>query len=81
MPPPPGSRPSMPVVVEELAERESDVLRYVALMFSTAEIAAEMCISVNTVKSYLKNIFRKFAVTSRSEAVRRARQLEFLSSR
>jgi hypothetical protein len=35
-------------------------------------------ISVNTVKTHLKSIYRKLAATHRGEAVRRARQLELL---
>ena len=37
-----------------------------------------MHISVNTVKTHLKHIYRKLATTRRSEAVRRARQLELI---
>jgi LuxR family maltose regulon positive regulatory protein len=37
-----------------------------------------MYLSVNTVKTHLKNIYRKLAATRRSEAVRRARQLELI---
>jgi LuxR family maltose regulon positive regulatory protein len=45
---------------------------------STEEIAAELCVSVNTVKTHLKSIHRKLSVTRRGEAVRRARQLRLL---
>ena len=47
-------------------------------MRSAAEIAGEMHISVNTVKTHIKNIYRKLATTRRGEAVRRARQLELI---
>ena len=47
-------------------------------MLNTAEIASEMCISINTVKAHLKSSYRKLAVTHRGEAVRRARQLELI---
>jgi LuxR family transcriptional regulator, maltose regulon positive regulatory protein len=50
----------------------------VAGMLSTAEIASEMYLSINTVKTHLKNINRKLAATSRGQAVRRARQLELI---
>ena len=63
-------------VVEPLTARERDVLRHVAGMLSTAEIASEMYLSINTVKTHLKNINRKLAATSRGQAVRRARELE-----
>lgn len=67
-----------PMVVESLSEREREVLEHVAAMESTAEIASEMYISVNTVKTHLKSIYRKLAVTHRGEAVRRARKLGLL---
>ena len=47
-------------------------------MLSTAEIATEMYISVNTVKSHLRSIYRKLSAAHRNEAVRRARQLELI---
>jgi LuxR family maltose regulon positive regulatory protein len=74
----PGTGQAGPLIVEQLSEREREVLRLVSAMLSTAEMAAEMYISVNTVKSHLKSIYRKLAVTQRGEAVRRARQLELL---
>lgn len=45
---------------------------------STGEIAADLCLSVNTVKTHLKSINRKLAASRRGEAVRRARQLHLL---
>jgi LuxR family maltose regulon positive regulatory protein len=66
------------VVVEPLSEREQDVLRCVAEMKSTQEVADELFLSVNTVKSHLKSIFRKLSATRRGEAVRRARELDLL---
>lgn len=44
----------------------------------TAEIATEMYLSVNTVKTHLRSIYRKLSASHRSEAVRRARQLELI---
>jgi len=67
-----------PMIVEPLSEREREVLEHVSAMESTAEIATEMYISVNTVKTHLKSIYRKLAVTHRGEAVRRARKLGLL---
>jgi LuxR family transcriptional regulator, maltose regulon positive regulatory protein len=74
----PGESPAAPVMIEQLSNREEEVLRQAAQMLDTTEIAAQLYISVNTVKSHLKSIYRKLAVTHRSEAVRRARQLEIL---
>src|SRR5215475_7563734 len=67
-----------PALVEPLTDREREVLRRVAQLLSTAEIASELYISVNTVKTHLKSVHRKLAVTHRREAVRRARQLKLI---
>lgn len=64
--------------VEPLSDRELDVLGLAAQMLSTDEIAAELFLSVNTVKTHLKSINRKLSVTGRNRAVRRARALHLL---
>jgi len=63
---------------EPLTERELQVLRRVSSMLTTAEIASELYISANTVKSHIKHICHKLAATHRGEAVRRARQLQLI---
>jgi hypothetical protein len=55
------------------------VLRHLAQMRTSEEIAAEMFVSINTVKTHLKSIYRKLAVTRRGDAVRRAHQLDLLT--
>ncbi len=78
-PAPPGGPEKATILVgDPLTERELEVLRYVSDLLSNPEIASKMYISVNTLKTHLKNIFRKLAATRRSEAVRRARQLELI---
>ncbi|MEU3094453.1 LuxR C-terminal-related transcriptional regulator [Streptomyces sp. NPDC006967] len=77
-PPPRPYDPPPPVVVEELSGRECDVLRRLALAMSTDEIAADLYLSVNTVKTHLKSVYRKLSVNRRNEAVRRARDLGLL---
>jgi len=67
-----------PLVVESLTEREREVLQHVSQLLPTAEIATEMFVSINTVKSHLKSIFRKLGASTRNEAVRRARRLELI---
>lgn len=57
-------------VVEPLSERETQVLELLALMCSTDEIAAELFVSGNTVKTHVKSIFRKLGVNRRVDAVR-----------
>jgi LuxR family maltose regulon positive regulatory protein len=61
-----------------LTERERAVLRYLATSMSTAEIAAELYLSVNTIKTHLAAIYRKLAAKRRRDAVLRARELELL---
>ncbi|HEY6758036.1 MAG TPA: LuxR C-terminal-related transcriptional regulator [Baekduia sp.] len=60
---------------EELSERELAVLRYLPTMLTAGEIAAELFVTVNTVKSHLKSIYRKLDARGRRDAVRRAREL------
>ncbi|MFF7467834.1 LuxR C-terminal-related transcriptional regulator [Streptomyces sp. NPDC008092] len=65
---------SPPLLVEELSGREREVLGRLAQMMSTQEIAADLFVSVNTVKTHLKSIYRKLGVGRRGDAVRRARE-------
>ncbi|MCK4354395.1 MAG: response regulator transcription factor, partial [Dehalococcoidia bacterium] len=52
-----------------LSERESEILRLVALGMSNKEIAEKLFLSQRTIKAHLTNIFNKFNVASRSEAI------------
>ncbi|WP_422774651.1 LuxR C-terminal-related transcriptional regulator [Plantactinospora sp. WMMC1484] len=72
-PTPAGAPPSEP-----LTEREMTVLRYLQSILSNVEIAAELSLSVNTVKTHVRNIYRKLDATRRRDAVRRARELNLL---
>jgi len=75
----PGARAGAPAgplaLVEPLSERELSVLRYLPSRMSNREIGSELFVSLNTVKSHLKSIYRKLDVDRRDDAVRRARQL------
>jgi LuxR family maltose regulon positive regulatory protein len=64
-----------PVIVEQLSEREREVLGHMSEMLTTAEVASELYISTNTVKAHLKSIYRKLGAAHGREAVRRGRQL------
>jgi LuxR family transcriptional regulator, maltose regulon positive regulatory protein len=63
---------------EPLTQRELTILRFLATSMSTSEIADELCLSVNTVKTHLAAIYRKLPANRRREAVLRARELELL---
>ena len=58
-----------------LSKRELEVLRFVAAGLSNQEIANELVLAVSTVKSHVHKIFRKLEVSSRTQAVVRAREL------
>ncbi|MFC8778782.1 LuxR C-terminal-related transcriptional regulator [Streptomyces nigra] len=75
---PPADAEPPPVLVEPLSGREHDVLLRLAQMMSTEDIAADLYVSVNTVKTHLKSVYRKLAVNRRNDAVRRARELDLL---
>jgi LuxR family maltose regulon positive regulatory protein len=63
---------------EPLTRRELEVLRSISGMLTTAEIASELYISTNTVRSHIKSICHKLTAAHRNEAVRRARQLRLI---
>ena len=65
-------------LLEPLSGREQSVLRFLPTMMSNAEIAGELFVTSNTVKTHLKSIYRKLAVSRRRDAVERARALELL---
>jgi LuxR family maltose regulon positive regulatory protein len=62
-------------VAEQLTERETVVLRLLAGTLSLREIARELYVSANTVKTHTRAIYRKLGVTTRQDAVERARRL------
>ena len=66
-----------PLVVP-LSEREQVVLRYLSSRLSAGEIAEELYVSLNTVKTHIKSIYRKLDTNRRWDAVKRARQLQLL---
>jgi DNA-binding NarL/FixJ family response regulator len=71
--PPPRARSSSgldwPGRGEGLTDRESEILALITQGKSNAEVAATTFLSPNTVKSYIRNIYRKINVTSRTQAV------------
>ncbi|HET6877328.1 MAG TPA: LuxR C-terminal-related transcriptional regulator [Jatrophihabitans sp.] len=71
--------PPEPVMVEQLTHKELEVLGHLAELLTTEEIAGAMFVSVNTVRTHVRNILRKLAVSRRNEAIRRARELGVLA--
>jgi LuxR family maltose regulon positive regulatory protein len=64
--------------VEVLTDRETAVLQYLPTLMSNAEIAQGLHLSINTVKSHLKAVYRKLGVDGRRDAVLRGRELELI---
>ena len=63
---------------EPLSDRERDVLRLLPTLLRSQEIAGELFVSVNTVKTHVRSIYRKLGVSSRREAVARGRELRLI---
>ena len=59
-------------VYETLTERETDILRLVAKGYSNKSIARELGITISTVKTHLRNIFRKLDVEDRAQVIIKA---------
>jgi LuxR family maltose regulon positive regulatory protein len=65
-------------LVEPLSERERDVLRLLRTDLSGPDIARELMVSLNTLRTHTKNIYDKLGVNNRRAAVRRAEELDLL---
>lgn len=66
--------PAVDALVEPLSEREVTVLRLLATELTGPQIAGELYISVNTLRTHTKHIFDKLGVSGRPAAVRRAQE-------
>jgi DNA-binding NarL/FixJ family response regulator len=56
-------------LIDDLSEREIEVLRLIGTGVTNHEVADRMFLSINTVKSYIRSAYRKIGLTSRSQAV------------
>ena len=54
------------------------MLNRMAQAMSIEDIAADLFLSINTIKTHQKSIYRKLAVARRNDAVRRARELQII---
>ncbi len=78
------TRASHPVVprlqglIEPLSERELDVLRLLATDLDGPDIARRLHVSLNTMRTHSRNIFRKLQVNNRRAAVRQASELDLI---
>ncbi|HSJ55811.1 MAG TPA: response regulator transcription factor, partial [Anaerolineae bacterium] len=70
--------PASEPLVEALTERELEVLRLMAHGLKYKEIAADLFISLNTVRFHAKSIYGKLQANNRTQALERARQFRIL---
>ncbi len=72
-----AARPSS--LIEPLSDREVEVLHLLSDGQTNQEIARTLCVSINTVKTHLKNVYGKLGVSSRRQATAKAKELGLLS--
>lgn len=70
--------PPQKLSIEPLSDRELDVLRLLPSDLSSTEMAVELAVSVNTLRTHLKHIYAKLDAHSRYEAIARAREAGLL---
>ena len=70
--------PVTQLLLEPLSERELDVLRLLGTELNGPEIARELLVSPNTMRTHTKNIYSKLGVHNRRAAVSRAEELDLL---
>jgi len=68
--------PVKQVLIAPLSERELEVLRLLRTDLNGPEMAGELIVSLNTLRTHTKNIFSKLGVNNRRAAVRRAEELD-----
>jgi LuxR family maltose regulon positive regulatory protein len=71
----PFARPSTSMLVEPLTEREIEVLQLICEGCSNQQIAERLIVTLNTVKKHASNVYAKLEVSSRAQAIIRAREL------
>jgi LuxR family maltose regulon positive regulatory protein len=76
-----GAVPRQPAapLLDELSDAELRVVRYLPSNLTALEIAAELMVSANTVRTHTRHIYAKLDAHTRSEAVARARELGLIA--
>jgi LuxR family maltose regulon positive regulatory protein len=77
--PRPPASPSLPPLDETLTNRELQIFELLAQRLQNKEIAEKLFISVETVKAHLKSIYLKLDVSTRRQAITRAKALGILT--
>jgi LuxR family transcriptional regulator, maltose regulon positive regulatory protein len=74
-----GTTPVQQGLIEPLSERELEVLRLLGSDLDGPDIARELSVSLNTLRTHTRNIYAKLGVNNRRAAVRQAAELNLLS--
>jgi LuxR family maltose regulon positive regulatory protein len=72
------SAPSHQPLVEPLTDREVQILRLLTTHLTSTEIAEELYLSVNTVRTHIKHVYQKLDAHSRAEAVAQGQALDLI---
>jgi LuxR family maltose regulon positive regulatory protein len=78
---PAGGVPAQRGLVDPLSARELEVLRLLGSDLDGPDIARELVVSLNTVRTHTKNIYAKLGVNNRRAAVRRGDELDLMTRR
>ena len=77
---PPGARPEdVEPLPDPLSDSELRVLRYLPTNLQAPEIAAELFVTINTIRTHMRHLYAKLGVHNRTDAVTRARELGLLA--
>jgi len=71
-------QPMMDNPANPLTPRELEILRLIGIGYSNPEIASELVVTLNTIKKHTSNIYGKLGVSSRTQAIARAHELNLL---
>jgi LuxR family maltose regulon positive regulatory protein len=73
-----GNPPVTQALIEPLSKREMEVLRLLGTDLDGPDMARELVVSLNTLRTHIKNIYSKLGVSNRRTAIRRAEELDLL---
>ena len=71
-------RSDAPRLIESLSDAEMRVIRFLPSNLKAPEIASELFVSANTVRTHVRHIYAKLGAHNRAEAVARARELQLV---
>lgn len=73
-----SAHPQSGMLSDPLTQRELEIMRLIGKGYSNPEIASELVVTLNTIKKHTSNIYAKLGVSSRTQAIARAQELNLL---